>query len=228
MRKRTGDSLRGEWLKAEEVVFAMGCERFEAIGGEKGREWGDEQWKEREGHIRRMELIRRATAPRRLTEPGSTKVFDIMANALTGNKVQLFPTRQRPKLQALDVAGPGVAEAWFKTSEISIGSGMTHEQQAKAVHRLYTSAKTGSYVLVGPVHPTLGTRRCKLLASGRFIGGQFLLNPLLCVRMLLLSSGASELGGLRLTSRATSGASGALRAYWPVFLALAAKLPDVV
>ena len=116
-RKMMGGMQAGG-LRAEEVVFAMRCERFKEIGGEKGREWGDEEWEAREGHIRRMELIRRATAPRRLTEPGSTKVFDILANALTPNKAQLFPTRRRPKLRALEMADPGVMERWFQSSEI--------------------------------------------------------------------------------------------------------------
>ena len=52
-----GDSLRREGLEAEEVVFAMWCETFREIGGEKGREWGDEELEARERHLRRMELV---------------------------------------------------------------------------------------------------------------------------------------------------------------------------
>ena len=80
-------------LLAEEVVFAMRCEKFGEIGGKEGKEWNEEEWEARAGHIRRMELIRRATAPRRLSELSRVELFDVLVNALTRNKAQLFPTR---------------------------------------------------------------------------------------------------------------------------------------
>ena len=121
-----------------EVVFAMRCEKFSEIGGGKGQEWDDGRWEERAGHVRRMELIRRATAPCKLLEPGTIQTFDVLANALTRNKAQLFPTRRRPKLRTLELADVREIESWFQESGISIGSELNADQKTKAMNLLYT------------------------------------------------------------------------------------------
>lgn len=138
----TGKGREGErekrGLRAEELVFMARCEKFSTIGGGKGSEWGEEKWEERAGHIRRVELIRRARAPQKLVEPSSIEIFDVLANALTRNKAQLFPTRRRPKLRALAVTDPELVESWFQASGISISSGLTSDQRARAGNLLYT------------------------------------------------------------------------------------------
>ena len=125
-------------LRAEELVFVARCEKFSTIGGEKGKEWEDKTWEARAGHIRRMELIKRATAPQRLVEPSPVKTLDVLSSALTRNKAQLFPTRRRPKLRALTTADPETVEASFQARGISVGSGLTDIQRAKATNLLYT------------------------------------------------------------------------------------------
>ena len=77
-----------------------------------------------------MELIRRATAPQRLVEPSLVETFDVLAGALTRKKAQLFPTKRRPKRQALSNASPDTTESWFLTSGISIGDTLTSSQRA--------------------------------------------------------------------------------------------------
>ena len=128
----------GSGLLAEEVVFAMRCEKFGEIGGTEGKEWNEEEWEARAGHIRRMELIRRATAPRRLSEPSSIELFDVLANAHTRNKAQLFPTRRRPKLRAPETADPAEVEMRFKMSGIAIGGGLSQELKTRAMNLFYT------------------------------------------------------------------------------------------
>lgn len=76
-------------------------------------------------HIRRTELIKRATAPQSLTEPTALETFDVLATALTQNKAQLFPTRRRPKLWELETAAPLVMEEWFSDSGILIDNSLT-------------------------------------------------------------------------------------------------------
>jgi len=125
-------------LLAEEVVFAMRCEKFGEIGGTEGKEWNEEEWEARAGHIRRMELIRRATALHELSKASSIELFDVLANALTRNKAQLFPTRRWPKLRALEIADPATVEMWFKTSGIAIGGGLSQEQKTRAMNLFYT------------------------------------------------------------------------------------------
>ena len=82
--RNKGTRKMGE-LRAEEVVFAMRSEKFVEIGGAKGEEWNEEKWEARMRNIRRMELIRRATAPRRLTEPGSIDTLDVLRQKTKGN-----------------------------------------------------------------------------------------------------------------------------------------------
>ena len=77
-------------LRAEMVMFEIkNEEKKEGIGWE----WGSEEWERRAGHIRRMELIKRATAPTRLVEPRTLETFDELSTALTRNKSQLFTTK---------------------------------------------------------------------------------------------------------------------------------------
>ena len=137
-RKRKGRVVETSGLRAEELVFVARSEKFSTLGGEKGREWDDEKWEARAGHVRRMELIRRATAPQRLVEPSLVETFDVLAGALTGNKAQLFPTKRRPKRWALSNASPDTTELWFLTSGISIGDTLTSSQRARAMALLYT------------------------------------------------------------------------------------------
>ena len=86
VRKRMGGVRQVGGLRAEELVFVARSEKFSTIGGEKGQEWSEERWEARAAHIRRMQLIRRVTAPRRLTELTMIQKFDVLANALTRNK----------------------------------------------------------------------------------------------------------------------------------------------
>ena len=85
-----------------ELVFVTRKEEELADIEEEGEMWDEGKWERRALHIQRMELIKRATAPVRLTQPSATKIFDVMTTALTRNKVQLFLTRRRPKLWELD------------------------------------------------------------------------------------------------------------------------------
>ena len=94
-RRKEGVAMEGAnegRLEAEEVVFVTRNEEQRGIGGEEGEEWSEEKWEVRALHVKRMELIKRATAPRKLTEPRPIKLLDVLANALTRNKAQLFPT----------------------------------------------------------------------------------------------------------------------------------------
>ena len=125
-------------LRSEELVFVARSERISTIGGQMGREWVDEKWVARAGHVRRMELIRRATAPHRLVEPSLVETFEVLAGLLTRNKAQLFPTKRRPKRRPLSNASPESTEAWFQTSGISMGDALTSGQRARAVSSLYT------------------------------------------------------------------------------------------
>ena len=101
--------------------------------------WDEGKWERRALHIQRMEMIKRATAPVRLTQPSTTKIFDVMTTALTRNKAQLFPTRRRPKLRELDTdTEMTTIVEWFERSEIRIGSALTVEQKERAQRLLYT------------------------------------------------------------------------------------------
>lgn len=94
-------------LRAEMVVFETKEEEELGEGERDEREdWNDEMWEARAMHIRRMELIRRATAPVRLSGPHSVDLVDVLSTALTRNKAQLFPTRRRPKLREIEKASP--------------------------------------------------------------------------------------------------------------------------
>ena len=124
-------------LRAEDLVFVARSEKFSAIGGEKGQEWSDERWERGVAHIRRMEFNRRATAPRRLTELTMIQAFDVLANALTRNEAQLFPTRRRPILRTLTGADAWTTEEWFQTRGISIGDSLTESHRAKAIFALH-------------------------------------------------------------------------------------------
>ena len=126
-------------LRAEMVVFeTKGEEEFGGVGGSEGDEWSDVEWEARAAHIRRMELIRRATAPVKLTEPRSMEVLDVLSVALTRNKAQLFPTRRRPKVHNIEQADPAVVQDRFGNSGIPIGDGLTSSQREKVLNLLYT------------------------------------------------------------------------------------------
>ena len=132
---------RGErvGLDSGELGFITRKEEELADLEERGRTWDEEKWERQATHIRRMELINRATAPVRLNEPSATKVFDVMATALTRNKAQLFPTRRRPKLRELDVnTNLSTVTNWFEQSEIRIGSDLSFEQTERVQRLLYT------------------------------------------------------------------------------------------
>ena len=137
VRKQMGGVRQVGGLRAEELVFMARSEKFSTIGGEKGQECSEERWEARAAHIRRMELIRRAMAPRSLTELTMIQTFDVLANALTRNKAQLFPTRRRPILRTLTGADACTTEEWFQKTGISIGDTLTESQRAKAISLLY-------------------------------------------------------------------------------------------
>ena len=89
-------------------------------------------------HIRRMELIRRATAPVRLSGPYSVDLLDVLSMALTRNKAQLFPTRRRLKLREIEKASPEAVQQWFERSRVTIADDMTDDQRRRALNLLYT------------------------------------------------------------------------------------------
>lgn len=130
----------GKGLIGDDIAFvtAQEDEEEEEVGGQEGAEWTEEKWELRAMHIRRTEVTKRATAPRSLTEQSVTEVFDVLASALTRNKAQLFPTRRRPKLCTIEAADSPAVDQWFQNSGITIGNGLTAEQQIKAVRLLYT------------------------------------------------------------------------------------------
>ena len=126
-------------LRAEMVVFETKEEEELGEGEWDEREdWSDEMWEAHTMHIRRMELIRRATAPVRLSGPCSVDLLDVLSTALTRNKAQLFPTRRRPKLREIEKASLEVVQQWFERSGVTIGDDMTDDQRRRALNLLYT------------------------------------------------------------------------------------------
>ena len=73
-------------LEMGELVFFTRKEEELAVLEEEGEMWDEERWERRALHIQRMELIKRTTAPVRLVQPSTTKIFDVIAVALTRNK----------------------------------------------------------------------------------------------------------------------------------------------
>ena len=130
----------GAGFYAEDVVYVTvrEDEEDEEVGGHEDEEWDEEKCEVRAMHIRRTELIKRATAPTRLTEPTARETFDVLANALTRNKAQLFPTQMRPRLRELASAEGAVMEEWFQGSGIVIDESLTKSQRSRAIRLFYT------------------------------------------------------------------------------------------
>lgn len=135
-KEETGGDEAG--LRDRDVVFLTRKEEWEEDLGEGFDEWDEQRWEFRAMHIRRMEMLKRSTAPVKLAEPRSIDVLDVFATALTRNKAQLFPTRRRPKLRELATPDPNAEEKWFQESQIKIGSCLTEEQRRRVVNLLYT------------------------------------------------------------------------------------------
>lgn len=139
-RRTKGQVRKGRELRGEDIIFttAREDEEEEKFGGCEDEERDEERWELRAIHIRRTELVRRATSPRSLTEPRAIETFDVLANALTRNKGQLFPMWRRPKLRGLVDAEPEDMAKWFQDSGIVIDNSLTGEQQSRAIHLFYT------------------------------------------------------------------------------------------
>lgn len=125
-----------------ELVFVTRKEEELEDLEEEGGPWDEEKWECRALHIQQMEIIKRAMAPVRLIQPSTTKIFNVMSTALTRNKAQLFPTRQRLKLRELDtITNMLTVTNWFKQSDIHIENDPTDENKEKVKWLLYTWTK---------------------------------------------------------------------------------------